>query len=113
MNIDCGHCGNDEVIQKDGIYICSSCGKTYTPDEAIKRNRSLETLKQKRKMQIIFMVVCMVFLVLTAILLPGYSNDGSHAEQILITTALSVLFFSAALIERICFGRIRKQLYSE
>ena len=111
--MDCGHCGSDNLILTDGTYTCKDCGKTYSAAEAEQRTLALEHLNRKRKMQLILMAVCMLFLILTAVLLPGYSENGSNAGLIIMTTAVCLIFFIAALIVRIQFGRERKKLYSE
>ena len=105
--MDCGHCGSDQIVMIEG------CGKTYSSADAEQRTLALENLNRKRKMQIILMAVCMLFLIITAVLLPGYSENGSHAGLIIMTTAACLISFIAALIVRIQFGRERKKLYSE
>ena len=111
--MDCGHCGSDQIVMTEGVYICKDCGKTYSSEEAEQRTLALESLNRKRKMQIIIMAVCMLFLIITAVLLPDYSENGSHAGLIIMTTAACLISFIAALIVRIQFGRERKKLYSE
>ena len=111
--IDCGHCGSENIIIIDGAYTCQDCGKTYSATDVEQRTLALEHLNRKRKMQLILMAICMVFLILTAVLLPGYSDNGSNAILIIMTTAVCLIFFIAALIVRIQFGRERKKLYSE
>ena len=111
--MDCSHCGSDQIVMTEGVYICKDCGKAYSSEEAEQRTLALESLNRKRKMQIILMSVCMLFLILTAVLLPGYSENGSNAGLIIMTTAACLILFIAALIVRIQFGRERKKLYSE
>ena len=111
--MDCGHCGSDNIILTDGTYTCKECGKRYSATDAKQRTLALEHFNQKRTIQIILMAVCMLFLILTALLLPGYSEDGNNASLIIMTTAACLIFFIAALIVRIQLGRERKRLYSE
>ena len=111
--MDCGHCGSDQIVMTEGVYVCKDCGKTYSSADAEQRTHALEDLNRKRKMQLILMAVCMLFLILAAVLLPGYSENGSNAGLIIMTTAVCLIFFIAALIVRIQFGRERKKLYSE
>lgn len=111
--MDCGHCGSDHIFLTDGTYTCKDCGKTYSAAAAEQRTLALERLNRKRKMQLILMAVCMLFLIVAAVLLPGYSENGSNAGLLIMTTAACLIFFIAALIVRIQFGRERKKLYSE
>ena len=111
--MDCGHCGSDQIVMTEGVYVCKDCGKTYSSADAEQRTHALEDLNHKRKMQIVLMVFCMLCLILTAVLLPGYAENGSNAGLIITTTAISLAFFIAALIVRVQFGRERKRLYSE
>ena len=113
MVLDCGHCGTEMIKQENNTYICENCGKSYTAVEAEQRSHALLKLYQKRRWQIILMAGCMVFLVIAAILLPGYSNDGRHSVIIFTATAICLLLFIAALLVRISFGKDRKKLYSE
>ena len=34
--IKCEMCGSNDIIKKDGYYVCENCGTKYTPDEARK-----------------------------------------------------------------------------
>ena len=110
--IDCGKCGYEEMRQgEDGGFVCGHCGKAYTKEEADRRELALNSLNQKRKLQLILMGCCMVFLIIGAILLPGYSNGTVSAAIILTDTLVCLALFCAALVVRLRFGKERRKLY--
>ena len=111
--IDCGKCGGEDFRLEDGIYTCRSCGKTYSEDEVRQRETALDALNKKRKLLLILMAACMVFLIISAALLPGYTNGTRPAGSIFASTGACVVCFIAALVVRIQFGRDRKRLYTE
>ena len=111
LKIDCGNCGSNNVLLEDDVYRCKSCGKKYTVAEAEQRNPDLQKWGQMRKVQIILLAACFVFLVLATLLLPGYASEGSHAALIISATCICLALFIAAIIARIRFGQIRKKLY--
>ena len=111
IKIDCGNCGSDRVQLEEGVYRCKSCGKKYTPEEAEQRSRDLERWAQMRKLQIILLAACFVFMVFASLLLPGYASDGSHAVLIISATCICLGLFVAAIVTRIRYGKIRKTLY--
>ena len=111
LKIDCGNCGSEKVQLEDGVYRCKSCGKKYMPEEAEQRSRDLEKWSQLRKLQIILLVACFVFMVFASLLLPGYAGDGSHAVLIITATCICLALFIAAIVVRILFGKTRKKLY--
>ena len=111
LKIDCGNCGSSKVQLEEDFYRCASCGRKYTLAEAEERSRDLAKWDRMRKLQIILMASCFVFLVAATLLLPGYASDGSHAMLIYIATALCLALFIGAIVARIQFGRIRKKLY--
>ncbi|MER2235027.1 MAG: hypothetical protein ABS901_01675, partial [Candidatus Limivicinus sp.] len=61
-------------------------------------------------LQLIFMGVTMLFLIVGAILLPGYAAGTRSSTLIFAATILCVASFAAALVVRIRFGRERKRL---
>ncbi len=109
--LDCGKCGGEAFRLEDGIYTCSACGKTYTESEARQRETALESLNKKRRLLIVLMAACMVFLIVSALLLPGYSNGTGSAAFMFAATGACTGFFVAALVVRILFGKARKRLY--
>lgn len=111
MEIDCGRCGSDEMRFEDGIYTCKHCGKTYIAEEAENRKRALGQFAQKKKLQILFMIGCMIFLVLDVILLPGYANSGANTTLLYVSTAICAGLFAAALAVRILLGKDRRKIY--
>ena len=112
--IDCGKCGYEEMRPEEGGgFVCGHCGKTYTKEEAEQREQALNGLNQKRKLQLILMGCCMVFLIIAATLLPGYSNGKVSNALILTVTLVCLAFFLAALAVRIRFGKDRRKLYRE
>ena len=111
IKIDCGNCGSDRVQLEDGVYRCKSCGKKYTTEEAEQRSQVLEKWGRMRKLQIILLIACFVFMVFASLLLPGYASDGSHAALIITATCICLALFIAAIVVRIRFGKIRKTLY--
>lgn len=111
IKIDCGNCGSDRVQLEDGVYRCKSCGKKYTTEEAEQRSQVLENWGRMRKLQIILLIACFVFMVFASLLLPGYASDGSHAALIITATCICLALFIAAIVVRIRFGKIRKTLY--
>ena len=40
--MDCGHCGSDQIVMIEGVYICKDCGKTYSSADAEQRTLALE-----------------------------------------------------------------------
>lgn len=109
--LDCGKCGGEDLQLEEGVYTCRNCGKTYTEAEARQREAAWVSLNKKRKLLIGLMAVCMVFLVVSAILLPGYYNGTGNAGLMYAATAACAGFFIAALVVRILFGKERKKLY--
>ncbi len=109
--IDCGKCGSESMRLADDTYVCARCGKKYTKEMAEQREQALESLRRKRKLQIALMGVCMLFMVVSTILLPGYADSGSHAVLIIVSTALCLAVFVAAVVVRILYGKARKKLY--
>jgi uncharacterized membrane protein YvbJ len=111
LKIDCGNCGSNAVQLEDGVYRCKSCGKKYTEEAAEQRSRDLDRWSQLRKLQIILLAACFVFMVIASLLLPGYASGGSHAALIYAATAICFTLFIAAIVVRIQFGKMRKKLY--
>ena len=109
--IDCGKCGQEDMREEEGVFVCAHCGKTYTKEEAEQREKALERLNGMRRLQLIFMGVTMLFLIVGAILLPGYAAGTGNSTLIFAATILCVASFAAALVVRIRFGRERKRLY--
>ena len=97
--IDCGKCGSESMRLADDTYVCARCGKKYTKEMAEQREQALESLSRKRKLQS------------STILLPGYADSGSHAVLIIVSTALCLAVFVAAVVVRILYGKARKKLY--
>ena len=113
MKIDCGHCGSDDVTLTDGAYLCTQCGKSYTESEAQERERQLELLNRKRRIILYLLTVSALFLIASALLLPGYAEDGSRAGLLYAAVAACLAAFIAAIAARFSFGKARKQLYSD
>ena len=109
--IDCGKCGYEQMRAEDGVFVCGHCGKTYTKEEAAARQQALDRLTRLRRLQLVFMGVCMIFLIAAAVLLPGYANGTGNAGLMYIDTGLCLAAFLAALVVRILFGRERRKLY--
>lgn len=109
--LDCGKCGGENMRPEGDVFVCARCGKKYTKEMAEQREQAYERLYRKRKLLIAMMGVCMFFMVVSTILLPGYADSGSHAVLIYVSTALCLAFFIAAVVVRILFGRDRKKLY--
>ncbi len=108
--IDCGKCGAQVRLDGD-VFVCTQCGKSYTREQADERKQGLKKLDQMRKWLIALLAGCMVFLIISAILLPGYAGSGKNTGLIILTTAICLGLFLAAVVLRILFGRERKKLY--
>ena len=109
--LDCGKCGGEKMNLEDDVYVCAECGKRYTKGEAQQREQAYENLRKKRMLLLALMGGCLLLMIISALLLPGYADSGSHAGLILATTGLCVALFIAALVVRIRFGRDRRNLY--
>ena len=109
--LDCGKCGSESVRMEGEGYVCARCGKKYTKEEAEQRKQAFESLSRKRKLIFYMLGCCMLFMVASTVMLPGYASTGSYAVPIYICTALCLVFFIAAVVVRILFGKARKQHY--
>ncbi len=109
--IDCGKCGSENLRREGEYFVCARCGKKYTQEMAEQREQAFESLKRKRKLIIALLGFCMLFMVASTIMLPGYAATGSYSGPIYICTGLCLAFFIAAVVVRILFGKARKKLY--
>lgn len=51
--IKCEMCGSNDIIKRDGYYVCENCGTKYTPDEARKLMDTIDNSEKVKNLYIL------------------------------------------------------------